>query len=161
MLKTLIGTTDPQNYTKYLNEKIDKVVNLLKEHNLDLPSFEVFESPAEYYRMRTEFSIFFNEDHTDFSFCMFEPKTKPKKRIELQTFPVGSKAINKAMSLLKKYLMNYPILNQKLFEIDFLSNQIGELIIALNFHKKIDESRIFQTKAYQPTSLAELKNSLF
>ena len=53
MLKTLIGTTDPQNYTKYLNEKIGKVVNLLKEHNLDLPSFEVFESPAEYYRMRT------------------------------------------------------------------------------------------------------------
>ena len=144
MLKTLIGTTDPQNYTKYLNEKIDKVVNLLKEHNLDLPSFEVFESPAEYYRMRTEFSIFFNEDHTDFSFCMFEPKTKPKKRIELQTFPVGSKAINKAMSLLKKYLMNYPILNQKLFEIDFLSNQIGELIIALNFHKKIDEKEFIE-----------------
>ena len=82
MLKTLIGTTDPQNYTKYLNEKIDKVVNLLKEHNLDLPSFEVFESPAEYYRMRTEFSIFFNEDHTDFSFCRFQQP--PQYRLRLR-----------------------------------------------------------------------------
>ena len=46
MLKTLIGTTDPQNYTKYLNEKIDKVVNLLKEHNFDFPSFDASASPA-------------------------------------------------------------------------------------------------------------------
>ena len=107
--------------------------------NLDFPKYEVFESPAEYYRMRTEFSVYFNEDHSDFTFCMFEPKTKPRKRIELETFPVGSKAINQGMSLLKKYLMNYPILNHKLFETDFLANQNGELVIALNFHKNIDE----------------------
>lgn len=31
MLKTLIGTTDPDNYTQYLNEKIDTVVNLFKK----------------------------------------------------------------------------------------------------------------------------------
>ena len=139
MLKTLIGTTNPQNYAQYLNEKIENVVNLFKKNNLDFPKYEVFESPAEYYRMRTEFSVYFNEDHSDFTFCMFEPKTKPRKRIELETFPVGSKAINQGMSLLKKYLMNYPILNHKLFETDFLANQNGELVIALNFHKNIDE----------------------
>lgn len=139
MLKTLIGTTDPQNYAQYLNKKIENVVNLFKKNNLDFPKYEVFESPAEYYRMRTEFSVYFNEDHSDFTFCMFEPKTKPRKRIELETFPVGSKAINQGMSLLKKYLMNYPILNHKLFETDFLANQNGELVIALNFHKNIDE----------------------
>lgn len=139
MLKTLIGTTDPTNYSQYLNEKIETVLNLLKKNNLTLPEPQIFESPAEFYRMRTEFSVYFNDDHTDFNFCMFEPKTKPRKRIELETFPVGSKAINKSMELLKKYLMNYKILNERLFEVDFLSNQAGEIVIALNFHKKIDE----------------------
>ena len=95
MLKTLIGTTDPQNYSQYLNEKIDNVVSLFKKNNLQIPSHQVFASPSEYYRMRTEFSIYFTNDYTDFTFCMFEPKTKPKKRIELASFPVGSKAINK------------------------------------------------------------------
>ena len=51
MLKTLIGTTDPDNYTQYLNEKIDTVVNLFKKNNLEIPVPQVFESPSEYYRM--------------------------------------------------------------------------------------------------------------
>ena len=55
MLKTLIGTTDPQNYAQYLNEKIENVVNLFKKNNLDFPKYEVFESPAEYYRMKQNF----------------------------------------------------------------------------------------------------------
>ena len=132
MLKTLIGTTDPQNYSQYLNEKIDNVVSLFQKNNLQIPSHQVFASPSEYYRMRTEFSIYFTNDYTDFTFCMFEPKTKPKKRIELASFPVGSKAINKGMELLKKYLMQYHELSFKLFETDFLSNQKDELVIALN-----------------------------
>ena len=119
MLKTLIGTTDPQNYNQYLNEKIDSVVNLFKKNNLDFPAPEVFASPAEYYRMRTEFCVFFNKDHTDFEFCMFVPKSKPKQRIELKTFPVGSKAINQAMTILKQNLMKYDELTIKLFEADF------------------------------------------
>jgi len=84
MLKTLIGTTDPQNYNQYLNEKIDSVVNLFKKNNLEFPEPEVFASPAEYYRMRTEFCVFFNKEHTDFEFCMFVPKSNPKQRIELK-----------------------------------------------------------------------------
>lgn len=146
MLKTLIGTTDPQNYKQYLNEKIDYVVNLFKKNNLDIPSPEIFESPAEYYRMRTEFCIFFNKEHTDFEFCMFVPKSKPKQRIELKNFPVGSKSINQAMAILKKYLMSYEELTMKLFEADFLANQKGELIISLNYHKKINEN-LFREEA--------------
>lgn len=139
MLQTLIGKTDPQNYDQYLKEKISNVVTLFKKNNLTIDNYSVFESPKEYYRMRTEFCVFFNEDRSDFNFCMFEPNTKPKKRIELQTFPVGSKAINKAMQLLKKYLLSYDELKHKLFQIDFLSNQSEEIIIALNYHKVINE----------------------
>ena len=139
MLQTLIGKTDPQNYDQYLKEKISNVVTLFKKNNLTIDNYSVFESPKEYYRMRTEFCVFFNEDRSDFNFCMFEPNTKPKKRIELQSFPVGSKAINKAMQLLKKHLLSYNELKHKLFQIDFLSNQSGEIIIALNYHKAINE----------------------
>ncbi len=147
MLKTLIGTTDPQNYTQYLNEKIDNVVSLFKKNNLEFPTPEIYESPAEYYRMRTEFCVFFNKEHTDFEFCMFIPKTKPKQRIELKTFPVGSKAINEAMVVLKKHLMQYEELTTKLFEADFLANQAGDLVIAFNYHKAINEQK-FKEQAY-------------
>lgn len=37
--------------------------------------------------------------------------------------------------------MQYHELSFKLFETDFLSNQKDELVIALNFHKKIDEDK--------------------
>lgn len=158
MLKTLIGTTDPKNYSQYLNEKIENVLNLFKKNNLEYTDPQIFESPVEFYRMRTEFSIFFKNDYKDFDFCMFVPKTKPKQRIELETFPVGSKAINQGMALLKKYLMNYDVLNFKLFETDFLANQQGQLIIALNYHKKIEEDEF--TKAATSLKADFLKEGL-
>ncbi|MGN0902551.1 MAG: tRNA (uridine(54)-C5)-methyltransferase TrmA [Succinivibrio sp.] len=139
MLKTLIGTTDPQNYSQYLNEKIDHVVSLFKKNNLTIPEYKVFPSPPEYYRMRAKFCIYFNNDYTDFTFCMFEPNTKPKKRIDLEVFPVGSKAINQAMLLLKKHLMKYEYLHYKLFEVSMLSNKKGQVVIALDYHKELDE----------------------
>lgn len=43
------------------------------------------------------------------------------------------------MQLLKKHIFNYKYLTEKLFEADFLSNQAGELVLALNYHKKLDE----------------------
>ncbi len=139
MLKPLLTTTDPQNYDAYFNEKIDMVKNLFIKAGLDIPQEKLFKSPPEFYRMRAEFSVF-HENDGSVSFVMFKPKTDPKERIIIKSFPIASKAINMGMDLLRKYLPQYPELKRKLFEAEFLCNQKGELISSLSYHRPLDET---------------------
>lgn len=139
MLNNLLTTTDPAHYEQYLNEKIATILNLLENFGIDHPEPMVFPSAPEYYRMRAEFSVFQNEDHNSFSFVMFEPHTKPRKRIVIDEFPIATKAINQGMNLLRQLGPSYPEIKDQLFEVDFLCNTKNELIIALEYHRKLDE----------------------
>ncbi|MBO5567046.1 MAG: tRNA (uridine(54)-C5)-methyltransferase TrmA [Succinivibrio sp.] len=139
MLKTLLTSTDPDNYDNYLNEKINYVTTLLRDSGIDFPAPEIFKSLKEHYRMRAEFSVFFNENASELYYVMFEPHSKPKKKIIIDNFPIASVSINQAMQELKALVPDYPEIKNRLFEIDFLSNKKGELIITLIYHRKLDE----------------------
>lgn len=139
MLKPLLTTTDPQNYDIYFNEKIETVKNLFFQANLNIPKADLYKSPSEYYRMRAEFAIF-HENNGNISFVMFKPNTNPKERIVIEHFPIANQAINKGMDLLHKYLKNYFELKKRLFEAEFLCNQKGDLVIALSYHRQLDEN---------------------
>ncbi len=140
MLRTLLTTTDPANYAQYLKEKTDFVLSLLKKYDLTVPEPEIFASAPEYYRMRAEFAVFFNKDG-GFDYIMFEPGTKdPKVRHVINEFPIAAKPINQAMTLLKKLVPEDRELAFKLFEIEFLCARNGTLIIAMDYHKKLDET---------------------
>lgn len=142
----MIGHTDPQNYNLYLDEKITFVTNLLSEKSIVYPKYEIFKSPAEYYRMRCEFGINFADDFRSFDYCMFVPHSKPKERIIIKDFKVCSKSINQAMSILREHLTSFHELSYKLFEVSFLSNKARDVIINLNYHKQIKES-LFKEEA--------------
>ena len=149
MLPTLLTTTDKDNYNAYLNEKIEHVVTLISS-TLNTPESSqgyqdfmvqtpaVYASLPEHYRMRAEFAVF-HHNQSSFDFGMYEPGSKPRKIILLQDFPGCTKAINHAMAWLRSYLPRYPILKTKLFGADFLSNTKGDVVISLNYHKKLDE----------------------
>lgn len=150
MLPTLLTTTDKDNYDAYLNEKIESVVNLISstlntpESALGYQEFtsikpEIYASLPEHYRMRAEFAVF-HHNHGTFDFGMYEPGSKPRKMILLQDFPGCTKAINHAMAWLRTYLPLYPVLKTKLFGADFLCNTKGDVVISLNYHKKLDET---------------------
>lgn len=139
MLKELLTATDPANYQNYLNEKTDRVLNLLKDKGIALPHPVIFPSKPSNYRMRAEFAVFHTED-SGFEYCMYEKENGKKKRVFISYFDGVSLAINKAMSLLKEYALTDPLIKNRLFEADFLCNLQGDVIITLNYHKKLDDN---------------------
>lgn len=149
MLPPLLTTTDPENYPAYLQQKIDKIYSMLKQAVLSTPygsqsgiehvAYEVHPSIPEHYRMRGEFAVYHNEDNT-FDYVMYEKNSKPKKRIIVNQFPGCTKAINHAMALLREIAPSLDELRYKLFEADFLSNQKGDVVVSLIYHKKINET---------------------
>lgn len=158
MLPTLLTTVDKANYSTYLQEKIDRVLNMLKDtlncdevksgfNELNNITPEVQASTPENYRMRCEFSIFHNENNIDF--VMYEPGSKPRKAIIIESFPSATKEINGVMPLLKEHVPSFSEIKKKLFEIDFLCNQKGDLVIVFNYHRKLNEQWEMEARELQ------------
>lgn len=147
MLPSLLTTTDPANYSVYLQQKIERVSNMLKRAILSTPhgadsgieqvNIEVYPSIPEHYRMRAEFAIYHNGDHIEY--VMYEKEGKTRKSIIIQDFPSCTESINKAMTLLKEFAPCFDELRFRLFQTDFLTNQKGDVVISLIYHKKINE----------------------
>lgn len=150
MLKPLLTTTDPQLYPQYLQEKTQRVTQLLID-SLNTPesqqgwedlkklTSEVFASIPEGYRMRTEFAIY-HQDDEHFLYAMFEPHSKPRKMIYIEHFLGCHQAINEAMNAMRRYLPQWQILKHLLFAMDFLYGDQGNIVITLHYHKKLTDT---------------------
>jgi tRNA (uracil-5-)-methyltransferase len=124
---------DPKQYQQQLIEKQHHITQLFSAFSL--PEFELFESEPIHYRMRAEFRVWHDGD--DLFYIMFDQNTRQKYRVE--QFPVACELINQAMSLLLEKIRDNTTLRQKLFQVDFLASQQGELVISLLYHKPLDE----------------------
>lgn len=149
MLPTLIGKTDPENYQRYLDQKIEKVLQLFSSAGLEIPAPEIFPSPPEFYRMRCEFALYKDED--EIRFAMYVPSSKPKERILLNEFRGAHQAINAGMAALQQALSGKHPLKPGLFETDFLCTQDGQLIISLDYHRKFDEAFVQELRKLRDT----------
>lgn len=156
MLPVLLTTTDKDNYQAYLDEKITRVFNMLKDtlkESDDLSGYEdllnlspqVHPSIPEHYRMRAEFSVF-HHSQDSFDYAMYEPNSKPRKVILLKDFPGCTLAINQAMAALREHLPKYQFIKRKLFGADFLSNSSGDVVISLNYHKKLTDEWVVEAE---------------
>lgn len=122
------------DYQAQLDEKRARLTELFAGFTLTLPALEVHSSPAEYYRMRAEFRIWHEGD--DLFHCMYAPATK--EIIKIDHFPTASRLINQLMPLLLEGLRPHPVLRRKLFQIDYLSTQSGQIIVSLLYHRKLE-----------------------
>ncbi|HHQ4476985.1 tRNA (uridine(54)-C5)-methyltransferase TrmA [Aeromonas veronii] len=120
------------DYQAQLDEKRARLTELFA--GFTLPALEVHSSPAEYYRMRAEFRIWHEGD--DLFHCMYAPATK--EIIKIDHFPTASRLINQLMPLLLEGLRPNPVLRRKLFQIDYLSTQSGQIIVSLLYHRKLE-----------------------
>ncbi|WP_042059500.1 tRNA (uridine(54)-C5)-methyltransferase TrmA [Aeromonas allosaccharophila] len=120
------------DYQAQLDEKHARLTELFA--GFTLPALEVHSSPAEYYRMRAEFRIWHEGD--DLFHCMYAPATK--EIIKIDHFPTASRLINQLMPLLLEGLRPHPVLRRKLFQIDYLSTQSGQIIVSLLYHRKLE-----------------------
>ncbi|PTT56383.1 tRNA (uridine(54)-C5)-methyltransferase TrmA [Aeromonas sp. HMWF015] len=120
------------DYQAQLDEKRARLTELFA--GFTLPALEVHSSPAEYYRMRAEFRIWHEGD--DLFHCMYAPATK--EIIKIDHFPTASRLINQLMPVLLEGLRPHQVLRRKLFQIDYLSTQSGQIIVSLLYHRKLE-----------------------
>ena len=124
----------PQAYDALLNEKISAIAP--RFNALGAPNHKVFASHRASFRMRTEFRIWHDGDSLDF--VMFD-KEAPKVPVPIATFPIASEAIQAIFTPLKEALKASPELKRKLFQVEFLSTQSGQVLVTLIYHRQLDE----------------------
>lgn len=127
-----------QDYQALLDLKRDDIrsrFDLLGGFSKEV-ELEVFSSKIEHYRMRAEFRIWHEDD--DLFYAMFPPGNKYQP-IRIESFPQASEQINNLMMPLLQEIKVHPELRFKLFQIDFLSSQRGEVLVSLLYHKQLGE----------------------
>lgn len=122
-----------EHYEAQLQEKIARVKALFDSHYVG--EIETYRSSLTHYRMRAEFRVWHEGD--DIYHIMFNPETKERLRID--SFPVASETINLAMQKILEEIKDWPIMRQKLFQIDYLSGLSKELVVSMLYHKPLDE----------------------
>lgn len=136
---------DPENYEKQLDAKKNQFNEQFATFNL--PELEVFASPKQHYRMRSEFRVWHDGD--DLYYIMFDQATKQKIRVD--QFPPASQLINDVMQQLIDLLKVNKTLRFKLFQIDFISTLSGQIVVSLLYHKQLDEQWVEEANKLKAT----------
>ena len=117
-------------YQSQLNYKINKIE---KEFG-DIPDLEIFSSPPIHYRARAEFRIIHDGNRIHYGMWHRDGS----HLIAIDSCPIVSEAIFNYMPKLKEEIAKSPVLSQKLFSIEFLSNRKGDIVVTLIYHRKLD-----------------------
>lgn len=132
---------DPTHYAAQLAAKKARLQELLAP--FAAPEPEVFDSPAEHYRLRAEFRLWREADGRHYA--MFEgDKHTP---VLIEQFPVASQRINELMPQLKAAWQASEVLSHKLFQVEFLTTLAGDALITLCYHRPLDAA--WQAEAEQ------------
>jgi tRNA (uracil-5-)-methyltransferase len=126
-------TPDPASYDAQLAAKLQQFATDFAPFGLPAPA--VFRSALLHFRQRAEFRIWHQGD--DIAYAMFDP-AEPKRPVLMETFPVASEAICKLMPRLRAALQADAELKRKLFQVNFLSTQAGEMLVTLLYHRKLE-----------------------
>ncbi|MBD8514862.1 tRNA (uridine(54)-C5)-methyltransferase TrmA [Photobacterium sp. CAU 1568] len=132
---------NPATYQAQLDEKAERMQALFAD--VDTPELEVFASPAQHYRMRTEFRVW--HEGEDLYYIMFNQETREKYRVD--QFPQASRLINDLMPLLVDAMKPNRALRHKLFQVDFLSTLSGEILVSLLYHRQLDDLWVAEANA--------------
>ena len=126
---------DPATYDAQLADKTVRLVELLAP--FDAPAPEVFDSPREHYRLRTEFRLWREDGQRHYA--MFEPGDKHTP-ILIDDFPIASRRINQLMPQLKAAWQASETLSFKLFQVEFLTTLSGDALITLAYHRPLNDA---------------------
>ena len=122
------------NYHKVIcMNKFESFKNKLKDRNFQ--NLKVNLSPAKSYRNRCEFS--YQKNH----YVMY----KNNKKVYIKNFDIASNGIQKVMPVLLQKINSEEILNKKLFQVNFRSNDLNNVIVTLIYHKTINNFMIEKT----------------
>ena len=124
------------DYNQQLEMKKEKLKEMFSQ--FDMPQLDVLYGEDEHFRARAEFRIW-HEDDKSF-YAMRKRKEEGRGVIPIEECKIVDKSIYEIMQPLLSEIEKNDNLRFKLYEIDFLSNSKGELIVSLIYHKKVDET---------------------
>lgn len=125
---------DPAQYATQLGAKLAHFKDQFAEFGIPEPG--VFESEPLHYRMRVEFRMWHHDGRVDYA--MFDP-ADPKRVVLIEAFPAAAQRIAAAMGALRDYLQGNDVLRHRIFQVEFLATLSGELLVALVYHRPLDE----------------------
>lgn len=140
----MILQPDTQTYNSQLQSKVKTLSDILAPFSA--PPLQVHESDKINFRMRSEFRIWHYGDRCQY--VMF-PNGSKSAPVALENYDIASTAINNIMPKLMSDINQSEILRQKLFQIDFLSSQSGELLTTLIYHKALEDEWLEAAKNLQ------------
>ncbi len=122
------------SYAEQLKRKEERVSELLAPFYSD--RLEVFDSPSDHYRARSEFRIWHEGDKCDYAMGNIEKKGA----INIEECPKVIEPIEKRMwKLLKKINASTQVLKRRLFAVEFLATTTDECLITMLYHRKLDD----------------------
>jgi hypothetical protein len=134
------------DYTQQLQGKKDYLKTLFA--GLDVPEWEVYESPDKHYRMRAEFRIW--HEGGEMFYAMFEKgqKASGASLIRCDRFEAASEAVNRLMPELIAAAQS-PELKKRWYAVEFLSTLSGEMLVTMIYHKRLDDEWIRAVQVLQ------------
>lgn len=126
---------DPTQYDAQLAAKVARLRELLAPFGAPEPA--VFDSPREHYRLRAEFRLWREDGQRHYA--MFAPGEK-HKAILIDDFPIASQRINELMPRLKAAWQGNEDLNNRLFQVEFLTTLAGDAMVTLCYHRPLDDA---------------------
>lgn len=143
-----VPNVDPAVYPALLDAKRARIEAQFAR--FDMPMLNVFASPDIHYRQRVEFRLWHEGD--DLFYAMFEPDPDlPGKQrpVRITTFPVANAHINNLMEPLRQAIRASDVLRRKIFQIEFLSTQAGEMLVSMIYHRQLDGEWEAEARALQ------------
>lgn len=125
----------PLSYEEQLEQKINSTMELLQQ--LDLPEPEIYKSRPAHFRNRSEFRIWHEGSRLSLSMYRLDGSKQP---LLIQNCPITNRIFYDRVPELLAYIEEVSALSRKLFRMDFLATEAGELLITLIYHKKLDEN---------------------
>jgi len=126
-------------YEAQLKQKEERVSGLLAPFYEGI--LEVFDSPTEHYRARSEFRIWHEGDRCDYAMGKMQIDGVEKKgAITIKECPKVIEPIEKRMwKLLDKINASTEVLKKRLFAVEFLATTTDECLITMLYHRKLDD----------------------
>ena len=127
------------SYSEQLKRKEERVSGLLAPFYSE--KLEVFDSPSDHYRARSEFRIWHEGDRCDYAMGKMQIDGVEKKgAINIEECPKVIKPIEKRMwKLLEKINASTEVLKHRLFAVEFLATTTDECLITMLYHRKLDD----------------------
>lgn len=127
-----------------LEDKLQNFKLIAAQHKIHAAqNLEVFTSPEEGYRMRSEFSIYrythaeVPKNQCPVQHVMFAPKTKTRIFLNNQ-FAIANKLINELMPQVAKFIEeNYPF-GKHPFQVEYLTSLTNQATISFIFRRALD-----------------------